>query len=57
MYCHIGSTCFAQSFIFDMTSYIDISIIVNYYCLNCVLKIKNEHEAYALYVSKHQFYN
>ena len=39
-----------------MTSYIDISIIANYYCLNCVLKIKNEHLAYALYVSKHQFY-
>ena len=34
-----------------MTSYIDISISVNYYCLNCVLKIKYEHFAYALYVS------
>jgi hypothetical protein len=40
-----------------MTSYIDISIIANYYRLNCVLKIKIEHVAYVLYVSKHQFYS
>jgi len=50
VYCHIWSTCFTQPFIFGITSYIDISIIVNYYCLNCIFIINYEHVAYVLYV-------
>ena len=48
--CRIWSKCFTRPFIFDITSYIDISIKVNYYCLHCVSIIESENVAYALYV-------
>lgn len=50
MYCHIWSTCFPQSCVSDITSYIDIIRNYNYCCLNCILIIEYDHVAYALYV-------
>ena len=50
MHCHIWSTCFTEPCVFDITSYIDISRNANNCCSNCILIIKYEHVAYALYV-------